>query len=669
MKPVDDLESYLDRFRSNVESEGSFTVAVDKAQHKLEKFRLSNPWQYPVELVSAAVLGGATEFRVSERGNLVRFEFDGDHFSQAELENLEKFVHEGVAAKRLQRLAVALSAVESLTPSSVEFESVGIEGRVLLRLNGSDRSVQVSRLKGAPQGNSLKVQFQSAFVPKIQNHPSGDLALILKRCELAPLRLSLNGTDRNPPCHQFDMMWSLPCPNLVLKRPPVWAETERVVEREPSETNSFSAFFFFDSSCRSQFGLQIVLDGVRYIADRQYLGNDCLHCLVTAANIRTDLSHSHIVQNADFLRLMQALAETGQGLIAESCRSMSRSDFPTGWERAVKQALKFFLESKDSESIAALNHWFEEGKALERARLQRLEKAKQEQAKSLQDLRIQKTLDDPKVLDASLAETLEAEGRVEDAALLRQNLAIGFTRQLLQSEGSEAIELAQRTLELLDAFPLSTTWLNLMQDVTRLRPTLSPFQLALCQGDVKQAMAHLDGSDGPEIMAECLELLGDEASRRRAQELRIRALDLNPLNTFLRYLRLDILRQGLRGLTSLVLWLRVQVQASWAANEARQTSDWREMSSALRAVILGSPPRGKEAEVDLLRMKSDRNLDDDVLKFCEHRVVFAYLKFDQPEIAVGLIESIELQEQLSAVKDSLKEELVKLSPYLIGARD
>ncbi len=72
-----DIEEFLaaQQESGQVESEGGFTVAVEKARQKLGKFQLEHPGFYLLKVVQAAVWGGATRIDIEENRNGLTLSF------------------------------------------------------------------------------------------------------------------------------------------------------------------------------------------------------------------------------------------------------------------------------------------------------------------------------------------------------------------------------------------------------------------------------------------------------------------------------------------------------------------------------------------------------------------------------------------------------------------
>ena len=102
------------------DSQGQFTLSLEKAADKLKKFQLTNPNLFMLNLVAAASVGGADRFSVVCEGQSVEVEFDGRLVSPAELGSL--FYSDDPF---LKELVVAITAARSLNPDILQFESGG----------------------------------------------------------------------------------------------------------------------------------------------------------------------------------------------------------------------------------------------------------------------------------------------------------------------------------------------------------------------------------------------------------------------------------------------------------------------------------------------------------------------------------------------------------------
>ena len=206
-----------------VDSRGVFTVDAEKAQEKLERFRLADPLGYVVELVQAAGLSGATHVDVEVTASLFRLRFDGRAFTVADLTDLESavLVRNDVDHPARQQLALGVSAARALDPRFVSVRSVAAKlilddegARVVTSEAGSPDDAVAAPLP-PPFTTVVEVQesfrighfvefFEGAFGKQKEERMLAD------RCRHARFKVSVNGvvvSGQPAPCElQVDVI-------------------------------------------------------------------------------------------------------------------------------------------------------------------------------------------------------------------------------------------------------------------------------------------------------------------------------------------------------------------------------------------------------------------------------------------------------------------------------
>lgn len=190
---ADSLNQFMEQVASvgALDSEGAFTLDVDRAGDKVKRFQLVDPYLYAVHLVSAAVLGTALNLRLSKTATQIAFSFDGDIFTQGQLEALSQALLTGFGGeRRLQELAIAVSGARSTGPHSLVFESVSSNGTgVKLQYQGEKRSV--APLSEAVPGNRLILEYPVSW-RRLAGHfdtRSPEVDVLRKFCSRAPLSI------------------------------------------------------------------------------------------------------------------------------------------------------------------------------------------------------------------------------------------------------------------------------------------------------------------------------------------------------------------------------------------------------------------------------------------------------------------------------------------------
>lgn len=174
---------------------GAFTVDVEKARSKFERFRLANPLLYTVELVQAAVLSGATRVDIAVDADDFTLRFTSTRpIGRKELEDLESAIlvrQKGAHPARLQ-LALAVSASQALKPSRVTVTADGVHLTII---------DEVATLTDAPASNDVTFTLrESVRVSHVVDFFKGlvgrtdEERLLRDRCRHAACEVFVNGT-------------------------------------------------------------------------------------------------------------------------------------------------------------------------------------------------------------------------------------------------------------------------------------------------------------------------------------------------------------------------------------------------------------------------------------------------------------------------------------------
>ncbi|HEY3998033.1 MAG TPA: hypothetical protein VGO93_04170 [Candidatus Xenobia bacterium] len=179
-----------------LDSEGEFTVAVDKARDKLARFQLPDPRGYILQIVQAIVASGATfiEATVSgawtgdlpEGGGIapgyrLLLCFDGPGYAKEELNELFDHVFESQRRRdrdRLREMALGLLSSQALDPVLVRLACGGFQWIRHNREEGAVRPVS----PGAQHVFELR-----------RLGTSTEAELLRENCQALPIRLEING--------------------------------------------------------------------------------------------------------------------------------------------------------------------------------------------------------------------------------------------------------------------------------------------------------------------------------------------------------------------------------------------------------------------------------------------------------------------------------------------
>jgi hypothetical protein len=196
MKESRSLDDYLATLYegAQLDSQGQFTVDLDRRTQKLAQYQLLNPENFVLGLVSAATLGGASLFQVTTTQGGFMLEFDGEPLQSEELERLHRVLTQGsveTADRRLQHLGMALHQVRNLHFGRVQWEGKGcgdwldFQGRRIERVIGADCPA-THRL--TVQGGSEGI-FSFLFASRAVRARQAVFSLLEKRCSWGPIRL------------------------------------------------------------------------------------------------------------------------------------------------------------------------------------------------------------------------------------------------------------------------------------------------------------------------------------------------------------------------------------------------------------------------------------------------------------------------------------------------
>jgi hypothetical protein len=115
---LEDLKS-----EASFDSHGLFTLDKTKARAKMKQYQLLDAHYYVLELVQAAVAGGATRIDFYIDADDFIMTFDGQHFTKDELDNIYSslFVSQkDTKLERFRKLAIGLNSAQALNPKFIK---------------------------------------------------------------------------------------------------------------------------------------------------------------------------------------------------------------------------------------------------------------------------------------------------------------------------------------------------------------------------------------------------------------------------------------------------------------------------------------------------------------------------------------------------------------------
>jgi hypothetical protein len=198
MSGLDDLLS-RSRAPGTFVERREFTLSRDKAVEKLREFSLRHPAGYVLELVQAAVFGGASYIAidVSDEELLVAW-VGGEALHAEQLESIFDYLflaRTDPRTRHLSQLAIGLNALLQRKPKLVRLESGdgSAEGTVRVDLDRRGRG-SLGRPELAMAGTYLLVQFRTGWLERFDGEDfHAEEALVESRCVYSPVPILLNG--------------------------------------------------------------------------------------------------------------------------------------------------------------------------------------------------------------------------------------------------------------------------------------------------------------------------------------------------------------------------------------------------------------------------------------------------------------------------------------------
>ncbi len=198
LKEAQSLDEYLATLYegATLDSQGKFTIDLNRRMQKLAKHQLSKPENFVLGLVAAANLGGASQLRMATIPGGYTIDFDGQPISTDQCRRLHNVLSQQAvetADPRLQHLGMALNLVRNLHHGSVVLELTGSRQKLEITASGChlkdcDPSLQHRLTLHGAGWNPFRI-------PRIRHSVS---SLLQKRCSFGPARLLLDDQPQQP---------------------------------------------------------------------------------------------------------------------------------------------------------------------------------------------------------------------------------------------------------------------------------------------------------------------------------------------------------------------------------------------------------------------------------------------------------------------------------------
>lgn len=347
----DSLNQFMAQFSEGgeFESAGVFTIDVEKAGDKVQRFQLVDPYLYIAHLVAAASLSGATSLRFSKTASEISVSFDGAPYDLTQLDNLSHGLLASYSGeRRVQELAVAVMGARATEPEHLVWESVAPTG-VGVRMSYLGDKRELEEMEFAPTGNRLVLKYPVTW-KRIRGRfdtKSPEAEVLKNFCSRAPLRIYtdlgiLNEDEFGP---QDFLAWQ------YLRGTEIHAPL-RVPSRRTgfcshdSWQEPYSALLCLANPIYSEVhGLTIVLNGVTF-RRAKVLGCPYACGIVFVSHLNKNLSHTDIVEDEAYHRLLDTLRATVDALWKQFANHNITLPHPLGDRVAAYLSRRYPLEGR-----------------------------------------------------------------------------------------------------------------------------------------------------------------------------------------------------------------------------------------------------------------------------------------------------------------------------------
>lgn len=313
--------SELDDFLAEVReagtrhSDGTFTVSLQTAEEKLQRFTLTRPELYIVQLAAAAVASGASFLDINTTLSEIELLSDGQAPSKEQLETLNSFLfYTYDAPEYLNELAVGVQGALSYPAKKVVVESFHQDQAWQLEVREDKQRLLPLQMR-SPITPLLRVVVDKGFglsTRLTDTHPEQEE---LPACRFAPLELT------------FDKKTIARLEQDVPEQAYAWAELGPCKVKLNSSTPALlksrvekaSGYLYLRPTKNEDSPLRLIVNGVEFSFPARW-GPSNLSGMVWVEGLRKDISRSALVESQGFTSLTQQLSRIGWELLVEFCR-------------------------------------------------------------------------------------------------------------------------------------------------------------------------------------------------------------------------------------------------------------------------------------------------------------------------------------------------------------
>jgi hypothetical protein len=323
----DALEAVLESSRAGAQrvERGRFKLDWKRALDKIKDFQLTDPHRYVLELVQAAVAGGASSIRVSTDADDMFMTFDRLRCSQQDLERLFDYLFTREAEHApLRQLALGANAALGLQPKFIQIDSGdGSRGTRARLTSHTDLALEVLPPEAMLDGTRIHVRERVSWkmVSKAMGSTSVEGQLLAEQCRFCPIELFLNGED--------------------LRRPLSVTAVARH-DLAPGPQGIRGELLLLPPTSRGGSAIVLCMNGVQVGAlqpeERSWYGLP-VHGVVDASSLTRNASHSDVVRDAAFREMLRQVT-TGVRMLT---RTWLKQTLPLADDALLQPSLRTHL--------------------------------------------------------------------------------------------------------------------------------------------------------------------------------------------------------------------------------------------------------------------------------------------------------------------------------------
>ncbi|MBI3928097.1 MAG: hypothetical protein HY319_21315 [Armatimonadetes bacterium] len=314
-----ELEACLEGLHSGgeLDSSGAFTLTREKAVEKLRSFRLAEPRLYVLNLLAAAVAGGAGRIEIECDSDDFVLTAPGISVSLYQLRELESHMLSEGSPALLRELGVGFYGAQALRPQRIVVEARTPDRG--LRICWRAGRLEEEEVPAGPAALTVRVREKvglrtaGKWIARCTGatRPDSEEDAIARHCNLAPVPVLINGNPLVRPLSAGNVEASIgfrdDAPlNAGHPLSQLFQSTRLQALLQPTG-GPFRGFLCLGG--RLGPWLTLVVHGVSFrVATRSFPARG-VRGIVYADHLHKDLSQTRVVQDSAFLELMDRLFE------------------------------------------------------------------------------------------------------------------------------------------------------------------------------------------------------------------------------------------------------------------------------------------------------------------------------------------------------------------------